>query len=96
MAYNPIMQGEQIQYQDPKAFPQNYEMHSLAPLYTSSKGGFFSHSAPVHADAMSGHQRDHSGKWNPGVWKQFPVLAILSILGILASMSKLWQTCDCS
>jgi hypothetical protein len=86
MAYNPVMQGEQMQYQDPRAYPQNYEMRSLAPSYTSTKGSFFSHSTPVHTDATGIHQRDHSGKWTPGFWKQFPVLAILSILGILASM----------
>ncbi|KAH5348573.1 hypothetical protein HBI49_198500 [Parastagonospora nodorum] len=85
MAYNPVMQGEQMQYQDPRAYPQNYEMRSLASSYTSTKGSFFSHSTPIHTDATGIHQRDHSGKWTPGFWKQFPALAILSILGILAS-----------
>ncbi|KAH5693439.1 hypothetical protein HBI44_148450 [Parastagonospora nodorum] len=85
MAYNPVMQGEQMQYQGLRVYPQNYEMRSLVPSYTSTKGSFFSHSTPVHTDATGIHQRDHSGKWTPGFWKQFPVLAILSILGILAS-----------
>jgi hypothetical protein len=97
MSYNPVMQGDQIYYQDPRAFAQNqrdYELRSLTPSYTSAKGGFVSHGTPVLEDTTSAHQHllqgpsqhAHGAKWTPGLWKQFPVLAILSILGILASM----------
>jgi hypothetical protein len=98
MAYNPVDPRDQIYYQNPGSYIQSqggYELRSVAPSFTSYKGSFISQNT-IPNDAASDHQHllqgpnqpsQQGAPWKPGFWRRFPVLAILSILGVLASNS---------
>jgi hypothetical protein len=96
MAYNPVEQRDPIYYQDPRVFNQHqlgYELQSTAPSFTSYKNDFVAHGTPAQEETASDHQyllqapgqNAQGTEWRPGVWKRFPVLPILSLLGVLGS-----------
>lgn len=95
MAYNPIGYYDQTYHQDPRAFTHGYgyELRSAAPSFTSHKGSFNTQITTAQDDTTNDHQhllrvpyQDVQGsKWSPGFWRQFPWLAILSLLGVLGS-----------
>jgi hypothetical protein len=101
MAYNPVEQRDPIYYQDlayyqdPSFIPHQpgYELQPTAPSFMSYKNDFVAHGTPVQGDATSDNQHllqlsgqnTQGAEWSPGFWKRFPVLPILSLLGVLAS-----------
>jgi hypothetical protein len=97
MSYNPLEQRDHMYYQDPSAFNQyqpSYELRSTALSFTSYKSDFISHATPVPQGIAGDYQhllqpppQNASGsEWNPGFWRRFPVLPILALLGVLASI----------
>ncbi|KAH7401085.1 hypothetical protein DE146DRAFT_493101 [Phaeosphaeria sp. MPI-PUGE-AT-0046c] len=91
MAYNPIGQYDQTYYQDPEAFTQGYELRSTAPSFAIHKSNFTTQFTAAQDDTPSQHllrgadQNVHGSKWSPGFWRQFPWLALSSLLGVLGS-----------
>jgi hypothetical protein len=95
MAYNPVEQRDPIHYQDPNfnQYQPGYELQPTVPSFPSHKSGFVGYDTPVQGDAASDNrqllqipsQNAEGAVWSPGIWKRFPVLPILSLLGVLAS-----------
>ncbi|KAH7078081.1 hypothetical protein BKA63DRAFT_279261 [Paraphoma chrysanthemicola] len=100
-SYGPVYQQEPVYHQNQIYQPNlaayssqnDFELHSAAPSFTSSKNVYQGQGGPVSNDATSDYHRllrepGEDAKytlWSPGFWIQFPWLGILSILGILAS-----------
>lgn len=96
MPHGHANEPDPIHYQSTKEFndsQSDLELQSITPSSTKSKSGFASPNLPKEDEASDYHYliRDrvvaHGARWRPGFWAQFPILGVLSLIGVLASIS---------
>jgi hypothetical protein len=96
MSYSPLDHREQMYHQNPSGYnnsQSDIEFQSLAPSFVSGKSDWVRHNEAVQNNASSDYQHlvqptypEPTGTlWQPGFWRQLPILGVLSLLGVLTS-----------